>query len=332
MNMRKMAAELGLSLSTVSKALSGKPEVSSETRERVTAFAKEHGYTLNPTRQSGNPTTTRVAIIIQDSDYEDFGTAFFFGILAGFKQYAKTRGFEVVILSLSSAEQEKYSFDEYIKSKQLDSVFMMGLKTTDPYFKQLTQTQINSVALDIVTENPLTGSVVVDNLTGARLAVGHLAGLNHKTIGFINGHSEAYVSKERLAGYMAAMCENRLTYDPFLVYDGDFTEESGARGAEYLLNFGVTALFCASDLMALGAVRKLHSLGKSVPADISVVGFDNAPFSQLCSPPLTTVAQDWQRIGMTACALLDGLMRGIPVNHVILTPELIKRESTCRCV
>jgi len=321
-----MAAELGLSLATVSKALSGKPEVSGATRERVAAFAKETGYINGQKRLPGNG--TRVALVIQDADIEDFGTAFFFGILTGFKQYAKNRGFEVVILTISPAEQGLCDYDKYIKDRQLDGVFVMGLRTTDPYYKQLARTSVNSVALDIVMENPLTGSVVVDNLAGARLAVGHLAGLNHKAIGFINGHGEAYVSRERLAGYITAMCENGPVYNPALVYAGDFSEESGARGAEYLHKMGATGLFCASDLMALGAVRKLLSMGLSVPGDVSIVGFDNAPFSQVCSPPLTTVAQDWQRIGVTACALLDGLMRGIPVNHAVLTPTLIVREST----
>jgi DNA-binding LacI/PurR family transcriptional regulator len=323
--MRTIAIELGLSLSTVSKALSGKSEVSGATRERVVAFAKEKGYFPEHRRL---PYGRRVAVVIQDADYEDFGTAFFFGILSGFKQYAKTQGFEVVILSISAAEQNECKYDEYIKDKQLDGVFVMGLKTTDPYYRQLSHTLVNSVALDIVTENPLTGSVVVNNLAGARLAISHLTKLNHEAIGFINGHCEAYVSKERLAGYIAAMCENGLAYNPLHVYTGDFSEESGSKGAEYLAKRGVTAIFCASDLMALGAVRKLASIGLSVPGSISVIGFDNAPFSQVCSPPLTTVAQDWQRIGTTACALLDGLMRGIPVNQVILTPKLIVREST----
>jgi len=152
--------------------------------------------------------------------------------------------------------------------------------------------------------------------------------LGHKKIGFINGHSKAYVSQDRLAGYMAAMCSFGLNYDPQMVFDGGYIESGGAVGADYFINKGVTAIFCASDLMAIGALRRLDELDVSVPNDISIVGFDNAPFSAVCSPPLTTIEQDRPRIGMTACALLDGLIRGVPINRVLLPPSLLVRAST----
>ena len=326
---RTLAETLSLSPATVSKALSGRPEVNEDTRMRVIAYANEIGYTPVAGRLPLN--TIRVAIAIEDTDVSDNNSAFYYEILLGFEQYSKQRGFEVIILSLAKEEQENRDYDTFVRSQQLDGVFIMGLKTTDPYYQQLSETEIPSVALDFSVDNPLVGSICVDNITGVRVAVEHLIELGHRRIGFINGHSEAYVSKERLYGYMVAMCNNDLVYDKNLVYEGDYTVAGGSIGADYFADKGVTAVFCASDLMAFGAVKRFQEMGFDVPNDISIIGFDNAPLCTICSPSLTTMAQNRARIGMTACALLDGLIRGLPLNNIVLQPELIVRESTARC-
>ena len=321
---REIAKALKLSPATVSKSLSGRPEVNEATRVRVIEYAREIGY-VPP---GGRTQTARVAIMIQDDNLVDLNTAFFYDVLLGFKHYAKRCGFEVIILSISAEEQAERSYDEFISNNQLGGVFVMGLKTSDPYYTQLSTTTVKTVTLDIPSANSSVGSVETNNIEGVKSAIEHLTGIGHKKIGFINGHSKAYVSKERLAGYMVAMCSNDLNFDPQMVFDGGYIESGGAAGADYFLKKGATAIFCASDLMAIGALRRFEELGVNVPDKISIVGFDNAPFSAVCSPPLTTIEQDRPRIGMTACALLDGLIRGVPINRVLLHPSLIIRSST----
>ena len=321
---REIAKALNLSPATVSKSLSGRPEVSEATRVRVSEYAREVGY-IPP---AGRTQVERVAILIQDDYHTDLNTAFYYDVLLGFKQYAKRCGFEVIILSISSEEQAECTYDEYISTNKLGGVFVMGLKTSDSYYTQLSTTTVKTVTLDIPSANLAVGSVETDNIGGVKLAIDHLAKLGHKKIGFINGHSKAYVSQDRLSGYMAAMCNAGLNYDPQMVFEGGYVESGGASGADYFINKGATAIFCASDLMAIGAMRRFEELDVNVPNGISIVGFDNAPFGAVCSTPLTTIAQDRPRIGMTACALLDCLMRGVPVNRVILPPSLIIRAST----
>ena len=322
--LREIAKALDLSPATVSKSLSGRPEVSESTRARVSDYAREIGY-VPPT---GRAQAARVAIMIQDDNHVDLNTAFFYDVLIGFKHYAKRCNFEVIILSISAEEQTECTYDEYIAKNQLGGVFVMGLKTSDPYYTQLSVTTVKTVTLDIPSANIAVGSVETDNIKGVRLAIEHLAKLGHKKIGFINGHSKAYVSQDRLSGYMAAMCNAGLSYDPQMVFEGGYVESGGAAGADYFINKGTTAIFCASDLMAIGAMRRFEELDVNVPDSISIVGFDNAPFGAVCSTPLTTIAQDRPRIGMTACALLDCLMRGVPVNRVVLPPSLLVRAST----
>ena len=322
---RTMANELGLSPATVSKALTGQPSINESTRAKVVAHAKKAGYEAPSKRGASAP---RVAIIIQDESNVDISTVFYYDVLLGFKEHANKLGMEVLILSITAEDLETYDYDEYISAKNIDGVFIMGFKTSAPYYQQLATTAVKSVALDIVMDNPALGSVETDNIAGANLAIEHLASLGHKRIGFIGGHSEAYVSRERLTGYMGAMCRAGLVYEKSLVFDGGFTESGGACAAEYFAKLGVSAVFCASDLMAVGATRRFVELGLSIPKDMSIVGFDNAPYSALCTPPLTTIAQDRPRIGVTAAALLDGLMRNVPVNRAVLPPSLVIREST----
>ena len=321
---RDIAKALNISPATVSKSLSGRPEVNEATRARVSEYAREIGYAPPAMRTKAD----RVAILIQDDYHVDLNTAFYYDVLLGFKQYAKRCSFEVIILSISTEEQADSAYDEYILNNQLGGVFVMGLKTSDSYYTQLSTTTVKTVTLDIPSVNLSVGSIETDNIEGVKLAIEHLAGLGHKNIGFINGHREAYVSQDRLSGYMAAMCNAGLSYNPQMVFEGGYVETGGAAGADYFLKKGATAIFCASDLMAIGAMRRFEELGVTIPDDISIVGFDNAPFSAVCSTPLTTIAQDRPRIGMTACALLDCLMRGVPINRVLLPPSLIVRAST----
>ncbi|MDR1398764.1 MAG: LacI family transcriptional regulator [Treponema sp.] len=330
---QQIAKALSVSPATVSKALADKAEVSEETRARVLACARELGYIHTPHGGVLNG-ERRVAILIQDRDKNENEQSFYYDVLMGFKQYA-TLKHEVIILTTTSAEQEQVSYDAYLTAKRISGAFVMGLKTTDPYIAQLETTSIPTVTLDFSVNNPCVGRVGVDNYTGARLAVEHLIDLGHQNIGFLNGHPFAQVSEERLAGYIAALCSRKHGFqpgfEPHFVFDGDFSEQSGASGADYFAETDITALFCASDLMAMGAVRRFQEKGIAVPADISIVGFDNMPFTAYCTPRITTVVQKRHRLGLMACALLYSLLDNAPLNHCLLQPSLLVRESTTVC-
>jgi DNA-binding LacI/PurR family transcriptional regulator len=328
---RQIAKALSVSPATVSKALADKAEVSEETRARVLACARDLGY-IN-TQHGGVPNEERrVAILIQDRTKNENEQTFYYDVLMGFKQYAATKHFEVIMLTTSTAEQEQVSYDACLTAKRISGAFVMGIKTSDPYIVQLEATSIPTVTLDFSVNNPCVGRAGVDNYTGARLAVEYLIELGHRNIGFLNGHPFAQVSEERLAGYAAALCSRKRGFqpgfEPRFVFDGDFSEQSGKAGADYFAKTGITALFCASDLMAMGAVRRFQEKGIAVPADISIVGFDNMPFTAYCTPRITTIAQDRHRLGLMACALLYSIMEKAPLNHCLIRPSLVIREST----
>jgi DNA-binding LacI/PurR family transcriptional regulator len=247
----------------------------------------------------------------------------------GFKQYASQKNFEVVFLTITRNDGEELApYDTFFHSRHIDGVFSYGLRTTDAYFPQLQSTKIPTVIVDYSVDNPRVGRVGVDNIAGSAMAVEHLVSLGHRKIGFINGHSRSQSAAERFTGYVSALCRHNIPFDPKLVFEGDWTEPSGRDGADYFAGKGVSAVFCASDFMAMGAINCFQSKGIRVPEDISVAGFDNLPFTSYFTPRITTIAQDRKQLGVMACALLYGLINHEPINHCILPPSLVIREST----
>jgi LacI family transcriptional regulator len=330
--LRQIAEMLNVSTATVSKALAGKTEVNEQTRVQVCSCAKKIGYTPGKERfaaQRTNRRERRGVIFIEDQEKKENRDIFFYDVLIGFQRYAAKIHLETIVLPIDDAwRREPDSYDNYLISKGIDGVLVTGLRKGDPYISRLETTKIPTVILDYSVNNPVTGQVGVDNIAAARLAVDHLVSLGHRNIGFLNGHKEAQVSEERLAGFIAALGCDNLRFNPKLVFEGDFTDRCGMAAADFFIKRGSTAVFCASDLMAIGLMHHLQHRGVKIPEDISVVGFDNMPFSAFCRPRLTTVAQDREHLGIMACALLNELMNKGPLNHCILRPSLLLRDST----
>jgi len=318
---KQIALDLGLSPATVSKALSGRHEISEGTRARVQERAQELGYLKSPglRRRLG-------VIAVNPDDMEDSQTSLMFTLLMGFQKYADRVDLDVVVFHINGEGQE--TLDQFAQKNKFDGLFIMGIKNTGPYYFQLETTTTPIVTLDIHVKNPMVGIVGTNSISGGALAIKHLTRLGHTRIGFVNGHKEAYISQERLAGYLAAMYSHGIPFDQSLCFDGDFSMESGARAAEYFSKTDSTAIYFASDLMAMGAIRHFITMGYDLPGDMSIVGYDNLPLCQGCTPTLTSVAQDPAALGETACALLRSLAQNTPVSRAYLEPWLEIRGST----
>ncbi|MCL2867736.1 MAG: LacI family transcriptional regulator [Clostridia bacterium] len=319
---RSIANDLGLSPATVSKALSGRKEISQDTRNRVMSHANEIGYFK---RAEGR---RRLAILtVSPADQEDSHTSLLLGMMMGFRRYAGRLQYDVVILNADAAEQERETLDRFAYTNQLAGLLVSGLSTTDPYYEQLKTTRTPVVTWDVYIVNPMVGSVGTNSISGGELAVAHLTELGHRRIAFVNGHREAYISQERMAGYLVALHRHGIRFDPDLCFEGNFTAESGARAADYIAETDATAVYFAADLMAVGAVRRFRELGYTLPRDMSIVGFDNLPICMGCMPALTTINQSPAALGEAACAVLHGLTQDVPIRHVKLEPQLVIRES-----
>ena len=328
---RDVAKKAGVSVSTVSRAFNNYSDISDNTRDAILKIAEELGYKPNIVAKSlGSNKHFRLGMLVENYETSGILNPLVFEILMSFRDTASKQGYEIVLLSTTSEDQKSESLTKLFNEKQLDGAFIMGLRTTDEYFMELKNVKFPCVVNDINIENEMVGSVGVDSVRGAFLAIEHLIKLGHKKIAFINGHKEAIVSYERLDGFYLAMNRYGIQIDPDLIQYGDFGDKSGEIAIENLLNAKkeFTAVFCASDLMAVGAVNMLNNLGYSVPEDISVVGFDDIYIAQYMKPKLSTIRQNREKIGQSAANVLINMVMGQRIGRVMIEPELVAREST----
>ncbi|MEZ0537499.1 LacI family DNA-binding transcriptional regulator [Caldicellulosiruptoraceae bacterium PP1] len=328
---KDIAKALGISPSTVSRALNNYSDINPQTKDKVMEMARKLNYTPNLFAKSlVTNKTKRIGLFIEDMEREGIYGTFYYEILASFRKVAIDNGYEVVLLSTTSEEQKRIHLETIFSEKHLEGAFIMGLRTDDQYIKEIEEISYPIVLFDIPIKSQNIGYVSIDNQKGAQLAVDYLISLGHKKIGFLNGHDKAYVSQERLNGYILSLLKNSIEYNKDFVINGDFAEESGYKNAEKFLEMKVTAIFAASDMMAIGLIKRFKELNVRIPEDISIIGFDDISLSSYITPTLTTIRQDKTEIGRSAFYLLLNLMSKQPINQIILEPELIKRESTKR--
>jgi len=174
-------------------------------------------------------------------------------------------------------------------------------------------------------------SVIIDNFNGIVEAMDYLWNLGHSRIGFITGLLDSCVGKDRLQGYISSLNKFGITEEDDLIYEGDYSYESGAKGVEKMLSLALppSAIVCANDSMAIGAVKAIHEKGLEVPGNISIVGFDDITVASQIYPPLTTVAAPISEIAAGSVNMLISLINGvIPENkHIALDAHLVIRES-----
>lgn len=328
---KDIAKAAGVSITTVSRALNGYSDVNEATRRKIFEIAEAMGYTPNMAARSLIVKRTKtLGLLISGITRTSVKDSIAFEILCGMNDRAGELNYDLVLFNTDTQKQKMKSYKSLCLERGVDGVMIMGIRLDDPYLEEVVQSAIPCVLIDI----PLTGegvsSVNSDSVNGAYLAVQHLIRNGHRHIGLINGHAQAFVSNRRLEGYRKALDEHDIPFREAYVEDGNFTESGGAEAAVRLLsrNPDITALFCASDLMAIGAIQAIRNMGKSVPEHYSVVGYDNIGMSDYLSPPLTTVNQDRYRMGYQAAQMLIDMLEGRKVTpQVTLPAELIVRGS-----
>lgn len=317
-----IAKRANVSKSTVSKAFSSATDIGEDTRKDILKAAEELGY-----KPKHRNSLKRVGFLIQNTDYQNEND-FAFQILMSFKSLCAENGYEVVIQSFDSNKSTEKTYESILEENEFIGAFIIGLDLEHTYFNQIATTGFPTVMFDNYIDNELVTGVSVDSILGISLAVEHLVKCGHKRIGLLNGNPCSMVSHERLNGYIVGLSQNRLAYDKSLTLFTDYCFQSGINAAEYFKEKQVTAVICASDIIAIGLIKKLKVIGIKVPADISVTGYDNIPLSQYMNPELTTIEQDRIRIGEAAFWALDDLIKGKKGVKIILPPKLIIREST----
>jgi DNA-binding LacI/PurR family transcriptional regulator len=325
--MADVAVLAGVSHQTVSRVLNDHPNVRAETRSRVLAAIRQLDYRPNSAARALVTKRSQTLGVIS-FDTTLYGPA---SMLYGIEQAARDAGYFISIVSLRSMD----------RGSLLDAVDRLRDQAVEGIVVIAPQTSAAGVMAQAAVGVPLVGAgcglneqvpmVAIDHVAGGAAATRHLLDLGHRTVHHVTGPLTWFDAVGRVNGWRSVLEEAGAPIPEILV--GDWSARSGyAAGQRLAADPSVTAVFCANDHMALGLLRALHEAGRRVPADISVVGFDDIPEASFFTPPLTTVRQDFGELGRRSLDLLIGHMRGIPASlgQVLIKPELITRDSVRR--
>jgi LacI family transcriptional regulator len=300
-----------------------------ETRRRVLAAAEELGYHPHgAARALAGGASHTIGLVLRQSAEQVAADALLAETLWGIGSEAHQGGYRVLVEPL---EPDDGHYSELVRSQHVDGLIVSGPRTDDRELLDLVSDGFPIMLQGSLPSLDVPG-VDVDNRAASRLAVEHLIGLGHQRIGCITNAPLAYTaSADRLAGYRDALEAAGIETPPEFVVEGAFDAGSGHMAAAMLLEQApdVTALFVASDVVAFGALRAIREAGRKVPADISVVGFDDIPLASHFDPPLTTVRIPARALGAAAGrALLERLAGRAAGQRLLLPTEFVVREST----
>ncbi|MGE5574163.1 MAG: LacI family DNA-binding transcriptional regulator [Bacteroidota bacterium] len=340
---KDIARVVGVSPTAVSRALNGHRDIGEETRARIKRVAQEMGYRRNAIARGlvTNKTDT-IGLFVLGRGSTGFGDPFAYEVILGVMDTVSAAGYDLVLYGVGGAPAARRcaeaSYVGKCRERRVDGVIMMGIRTDDPQYHALGDLDVPCVLIDVAPPGDGIGFVASDNVLGAKQATEHLVSLGHRKIAMLNGHAHATVSTERLEGYKIALMNAGIAFDPALVFEGDFSKESGAQAADYFMMLPramrPTGVVAASDVMAIGLVQMLKVMAVRVPDDISVVGFDDIPSAAHVDPPLTTVRQARYDLGASAARMvLQRLEEGrtaiaFPPPGIRLATELVVRRST----
>lgn len=323
--MQQVAAEAGVSISTVSKVINGRYGVSAETIDHVTQVIERLGYEASLVARSlRNRRTNVIGVLVMD--FEPFSTE----VLKGVADAIHGSGYELIAYSAGGHVDAQVGWERRSLTRLMGSL-VDGAVLVTPTVTDV-QTDGPVVAVDPHTGPSRLPSVAADNLQGARLGVEHLLGLGHTRIGMITGRSDLLSAQQREQGYREALAAAGLPVDETVMRCGEFDPVVAREAARELLSLPAppTAVFAANDLSAIATLEVAAELGVDVPRRLSVVGFDNIPESAMAEPPLTTVQQPIRRMGEEATVMLLGLIGGGDVagQHRTLATSVVERAST----
>ena len=330
MTLEDIADLAGVSRSTVSRVVNNHPNVSEKVRQRVLDIIGQTGYHPNlAARSLASQRSHIIALVIPRSVSNFFTDPYFPRLTQGVAQACNQSDYTLSLFLFYTEEDERRLLPRITRPGLVDGVIIQSTHAADDLFRQLSQSQIPFVVAGRPMNVSTESYVDVDNVAGAYNAVRHLVHQGRRRVGTVAGSLNTTVGLDRYEGYRKALNESNLPFDEGLCTEGDFSEASGYYAAQRLLVHKPDALFVASDMMALGALRAIREAELAVPGDVAVVGYDDIPPAATATPPLTTVRQPIRRFGIKLVEILSDILdKGPePPRRVIFGTELVIRES-----
>ena len=332
-SIRDIAARVGVSHTTVSRAMHNSSLISREVRERIQQIAAEMGYVPNAVAQSLKQRQTDSVGLVVTSIADPFVGR----VVRGIEEVAQAAGMSVILSVSNNQPDQEMAVIENFNRRRVDGIIVAASRLEPANLQRLARWSVPVVLINPQTDTPSTGlaSIAIDDFSGARQAVEHLLSLGHRRIGFIGAGNRPRSARLRMEGYQSALAAAGTELCPEWVqiaapahryYADDVSD--GQELLEPLLQAGVSAVFCYNDSIAIGALLAAREHGIAVPGQLSLVGFDNNETGQYVTPPLTTIHQPKLRMGQVAMEMLLDRLAGRAVESQLLACELIERGSS----
>jgi len=327
---KDIAAELGVSISTVSRALGGKSDVNPQTRKAVVELAEKLDYQPNKAALSLlSKHTNTIGVMVPNLDY------FFATAIKGIDEAALEAGYTVMVCQSNESYGKELINTKRLLESRVDGFIISVSSDTKivDHFKKIQDKGIPIVFFDRDINDFQVPKVLLNNFEGGYLATSHLIEQGYSKIAYLGGPEKMSISNQRFEGYKAALKEAGIKLNPKFVEHGDFNQDFAYINTDELLKTKQRpdAIFAMSDRLAIGAMLSIKKHGLRIPEDIGLIGFNNEPVTNLLSPSISTIDQPAFEMGKTAARLFIELINnnnGSIADNIILKPKLIVRAST----
>ena len=334
-SIKEVAALAGVSTATVSRCINTAEKVSARTRAKVASAIKTLDYTPNTLAQQFRRGRTQMVMVVVPA----IGDPFFTEVMAGIRQVASARAYSVVINEAQVGSMPPNELSALRVSRRTDGIIVLaslppfGTQVRSAQSQQLLPIVVGCEAIaPALTEFP---GVHIDNIAAARQATEYLLAQGHRRIGMIGGPTQAMLTKDRESGFRAAMSKANIEVSEQWIQNGPLSIAGAIAATRNLARLPQppTAIFCLTDELALGCLHCLRVLGKTVPSDFSVMGFDDTRYAAIADPPLTTIRQPCFRIGERVMTRLlqeiesNGQSQQPQPRQEVIEHELVIRQS-----
>jgi LacI family transcriptional regulator len=323
----EIAKLAGVSKTTVSRVLNNKPDVLPETRERIRAIIDDLDYCPSIFAKAiSNRKSNTIGLLIPYSTNYILSNPYYYEVIRGITIELNKQGYYVLIM-----HNQDNNYRIALKQNRVDGVIVISPGSGhEDIFDTIISYGIPVVATSRILNVEGVSYIDIDNVYGATLAVEHLVSQGHRNIGFINGPEILQSSKDRFLGYLNTLKKHNIPFKDNLVKIGDTSIISGYKSMKELLwEKDLTAVFVASDLMAVGVINAINEVGKKVPDDLSIVGFDDIPLAGDLNPPLTTIRQyAFEKGELSARMLIDIIEEGQASIKESIKTDIVIRGST----
>jgi LacI family transcriptional regulator len=330
LTLEDIALKAGVSRSTVSRVVNNHPNVSDDVRKRVQEVIKSTGYHPNlAARALASHRSWMIGLILPQSVSFFFTDPYYPHLTQGIAKACNQNDYTLALFLVGNKDDEEKIYSRATRKGLLDGILVQSGHHGDHLIDRLVKPDVPLVVAGRPFHTNHVSYVNIDNVSAAYNAVNHLIRLGYRRIGTIAGPSESTVGIDRLEGYRKALVERGRSVEESLIVEGDFTEAGGYYAMQKLLPAKPDAVFGASDLMVIGAMRAVRDAGQRIPEEVAFVGFDDLPHARLPDPQLTTVRQPIAQLGIKAVEILIDLINNgtEPPRRVILDTELIIRGS-----